>query len=60
MKGSSIDYVQRLSENMQLYAEEDYLTGDCLYFEYDADVSVKNLDIIMMITFSLIRIFYFL
>lgn len=43
VQGSPIDYVQRLSENMQLYAEEDYLTGDCLYFEYDADVSINNL-----------------
>lgn len=35
----AVDFVEGLSESMQIYPPEDYLTGDDLYFEYNPDVS---------------------
>uniref|UniRef100_A0A7N5ZTH0 Nardilysin a (N-arginine dibasic convertase) n=2 Tax=Percomorphaceae TaxID=1489872 RepID=A0A7N5ZTH0_ANATE len=33
-----IEYVEDICENMQLFPKEDFLTGDQLMFEYNADV----------------------
>ncbi|KAK3546767.1 hypothetical protein QTP70_035207 [Hemibagrus guttatus] len=40
-----IEYVEDMCENMQLFAKEDFLTGDQLLFEFNAEVigSVLNL-----------------
>lgn len=39
----AVDFVESLSEAMQFYPPEDYITGDDLYFEYNPEVSsVKN------------------
>lgn len=37
-----IENVESLSENMQLYAPIDYITGDSLIFEYDEQVRVSE------------------
>lgn len=36
----AVDFVENLSESMQFYPPEDYLTGDDLYFEYNPDVCI--------------------
>lgn len=33
-----IEFVENISENMQLFPKEDFLTGDQLMFEYDPQV----------------------
>ncbi|CAI9736667.1 nardilysin isoform X2 [Octopus vulgaris] len=43
-KGSSVDYVERLSENMQVYNKEHFLTGDCLLFQYNEELIKSCLD----------------
>ncbi|GAB1605438.1 nardilysin isoform X2 [Argonauta hians] len=43
-KGSCVDYVERLSENMQVYKKEHYLTGDCLLFQYNEELIKSCLD----------------
>lgn len=39
MEESPMDYVEEISEAMQIYKSEDYLTGSDLYFEYDPEVN---------------------
>lgn len=37
----AVEYVETLSENMHMYSEEDFITGDQLMFEYNADLIEK-------------------
>lgn len=37
-----MDYVERVSENMQLFAPVDVLTGRDFLYEYDPEVSVNQ------------------
>ena len=34
------DFVEQLCESMQLYPEQDYLTGNHLMFEYNPEVYI--------------------
>lgn len=36
----AVDFVESLSESMQFYPPEDYITGDSLYFEYNPEVRI--------------------
>lgn len=40
----AVDNVEDISENMQLYAPKDYLTGSELMFEYSSDYIFQVLD----------------
>lgn len=37
-----MDYVERVSENMQLFAPEDVLTGRDFLYEYDPEVCINK------------------
>lgn len=51
-----MDYVERVSENMQLFAPEDVLTGRDFLYEYDPEVSInKNIAKIYTPSVNLIR-----
>ena len=41
-QGDAMDYVERVSENMQLFAPVDVLTGRDFLYEYDPEVSVNQ------------------
>lgn len=49
-----MDYVERVSENMQLFVPEDVLTGRDFLYEYDPEVSI-NKNIAKINTVNLIR-----
>ncbi|XP_032680712.1 nardilysin-like isoform X2 [Odontomachus brunneus] len=38
------DYVEDMSDNMFIYPPREYITGNCLFFEYNADVIQMCLD----------------
>ncbi|XP_061182646.1 nardilysin-like [Saccostrea echinata] len=42
-KGDAMDYVEKVSENMQIFSPEDVLTGRDLMYEYDPELIVKCL-----------------
>uniref|UniRef100_K1PF88 Nardilysin n=1 Tax=Magallana gigas TaxID=29159 RepID=K1PF88_MAGGI len=42
-KGDPMDYVERVSENMQLFVPEDVLTGRDFLYEYDPELIAKCL-----------------
>lgn len=48
-----MDYVERVSENMQLFAPEDVLTGRDFLYEYDPEVCI-NKNIAKIYTVNLI------
>lgn len=41
-QGDPMDYVERVSENMQLFAPEDVLTGRDFLYEYDPEVCINK------------------
>lgn len=41
---SSVDNVEELAENMRIFPSTDYITGNCLYFEYKPDIIKEFLD----------------
>lgn len=44
-----IEYVEDICENMQLFPKEDFLTGDQLMFEFNADVSSSEVSDFMVL-----------
>ncbi|XP_077862636.1 nardilysin-like [Saccoglossus kowalevskii] len=50
----AVDYVESIVENMQLYPKEDYLTGDKLMFEYNAEVISEVTDMLTADTVNIL------
>lgn len=48
-----IEYVEDICENMQLFPKEDFLTGDQLMFEFNADVSSLGSEVNYYVGFNL-------
>lgn len=42
-----IEFVENICENMQLFPKQDFLTGDQLMFEYDPQVSITVIRILI-------------
>ena len=53
-----MDYVERVSENMQLFAPVDVLTGRDFLYEYDPEVNVNQVQFLQISPLMWILIFF--